>query len=329
MAQGKILFVDDDLSLLEFARKVLTDAGYEIEVAKNGIEALQQARKQKFDLIITDLQMPVMSGEELIKAIKSDYADTDIIVLTVYPTVDSAIKTLKLGVYDYILKPFNVETMTAQIERVFNRRKLLNELKTEKQLKEKITMLFEDMQDLFLSTIKSLSEAIEAKDKTTYGHCERLRDYSIRIGKKLNFTVDEIKDLEYASLLHDVGKIAIPESILSKPGKLTKEEFDIVKTHSIKGVDILGSIKQLSSACVGIKYHHERYDGNGYPEGLKGEEIPLIARIISVGDAFDAMTSDRPYRKKMRKEDAISILIEEKNKQFDGNIVEKFIPEVL
>jgi len=329
MAIGRILFVDDDLSLREFAKKILTDAGYEVEIAKNGAEALELVRKMRFDVVITDLQMPVMSGEELIKAIKSDYIDTEIIVLTVYPTVDSAIKTLKLGVYDYLIKPFNIDTLNAQLERVFNKKKILEELKTEKQLREKVTFLFEDMQDLFLSTVKSLAEAIEAKDKLTYGHCERIRNYSVRLGKKFNLTSDEIKDLEYASLLHDVGKIAVPESILSKPGKLTKKEYDIVKTHPVKGVSILGSIKQLAGAIVGIKYHHERYDGNGYPEGLKGKEIPLIARIISVADAFDAMISDRPYRKKMKKEEVIRIIVDEKNKQFDSEVVEKFIPEVL
>ncbi len=329
MAQGKILFVDDDVSLRELAKKVLADAGYDIEVAKNGLEALELVRKQSFDLLIVDLKMPVMSGKELIKTIKSEYNDIDIIVLTIYPTIDSAVETLKLGVYDYMLKPFNIETIKMQIERVFNKRKLQEQLNTEKGLKEKIKILFEDMQDLFLSTIKSLAEAIEAKDEITFGHCERIRNYSVKIGQKINLTSDQMKDLEYASLLHDVGKIAIPESILFKPGKLTEEEYDIVKTHSVKGVTILNSIKQLASACIGIKYHHERYDGKGYPEGLKGEEIPLIARIISVGDAFDAMTTYRPYRRKMKKEEAIDILIEEKNRQFDGDIVDKFISEVL
>lgn len=329
MKEEKILLVDDDKSIRELAKKILAKEGYEIQTANNGSEAISSLRKSRFDLVITDLSMPIMSGEDLLTVIKADFPETEVVVITTFPTIDTAVSTLKLGAYDYIIKPINFELLLSVINRVVERKKLINELKNEKQLREKVLSLFENVQDLFLSTVKSLAEVIEAKDAYTMGHCERIREYSLLIGKKLNLTIDEMRDLEYASLLHDVGKITIPESILNKPGRLTDEEFAIIKTHSVKGYNILSHIKQLKGALVGIKYHHERYDGKGYPEKLKGKEIPLIARIIAVSDAYDAMTSDRTYRKCFDLKTAKEILVQEKNKQFDSEIVDSFLQETI
>src|SRR3989339_1108209 len=248
MREERILVVDDDQSIRELAKKILSKEGFSVEHANNGSEAVSLLRKSRFDLVITDLSMPVMSGEDLLAVVKADYPDTEVIVMTTYPTIDTAVNTLKLGAYDYIIKPFNFDLMLSVINRVLERKKLFSELKNEKLLREKTISLFEDVYDLFLSTIKSIAEAIEAKDTYTHGHCERIREFSLLIGKKLNLNSDETRDLEYAALLHDVGKIAIPEAILNKPGKmLAADELEILKTHTIKGINILKHIKQLKS----------------------------------------------------------------------------------
>jgi len=320
-----ILIVDDDRTIRDLVKKILAKEGYQVQSANNGADAVSQLRKSSFDVVITDLSMPIMSGEDLLTIIKSDFPDTEVIVITTFPTINTAVNTLKLGAYDYIIKPFNFELMFSVIRRVFERKKLFDELKNEKQMREKMLSLFENVQDLFLSTIKSLAEAIEAKDAYTLGHCERIREYSLLVGKKINLPADEMRDLEYAALLHDVGKIAIPEAILNKQGELSDRESEIIKTHTLKGVNILNHIRQLKGALVGIKYHHERYDGKGYPDKLKGTEIPLIARIITVTDSYDAMTSDRTYRRSLPLKTAKEILVKEKNKQFDGEIVDVFL----
>ncbi|MDI6642058.1 MAG: response regulator, partial [Elusimicrobiota bacterium] len=229
----KILFVDDDRVLTELAVKTLQDE-YEIYTANNGIDALEFLRNLKFDIVVTDINMPIMSGEDLLTAIKGDYPDIEVIIITVYPTVTTAISTMKLGAYDYVIKPVDFKILSEKIRRSLEKRKLVLELETEKQLHNKVLTLFNDLQDLFISTIETLAEVIEQKDAYTSGHCERIRENSLRVGRNLGLNSFELRDLEYASLLHDIGKISIPERILMKEGKLTDEEFEIMKTHSTK-----------------------------------------------------------------------------------------------
>ncbi len=185
--------------------------------------------------------------------------------------------------------------------------------------------LYQEINDLFYSSIKSLVTAIEAKDKYTRGHTERVTKYSISIAKEMNLEENDIKNLELAAMLHDIGKIGIPDKVLLKPGKLTDEEYEMIKTHPSKGAEILMHIKSMKNILPGIRHHHERYDGRGYPDGLSGENIPLSARIIAVADSFDAMVTDRPYRKGLPIEEAIRRLKENKGTQFDPNAVDTFI----
>jgi HD-GYP domain-containing protein (c-di-GMP phosphodiesterase class II) len=185
--------------------------------------------------------------------------------------------------------------------------------------------LYTDLSELFKSSIRALVNAVEAKDEYTRGHTERVTEYSVMLATTMGLSSDEIQRIELSALLHDVGKIGIPDKILLKPGKLTDEEFEVVKEHPTRGVKMLQPIKQLRTVVDGIKHHHEKLDGSGYPDGLMGNGIPLVARIITVGDAFDAMTTDRPYRKAMSREEALRRLKQDSNTQFDPELVELFL----
>ncbi len=202
---------------------------------------------------------------------------------------------------------------------------LLQTLTTTGALAIQKARLYQDLSELFISAVRAIADAIEAKDLYTRGHCERMRRFSLVIAEELNLSEKEKRNVELSALLHDVGKIGVPEVILLKDGKLTAEEFAEIKKHPVIGAEILGEIKQLKEVIPGVKYHHERYDGKGYPEGLSGENIPLIARIIAVTDAYDAMTSDRPYRKGLAKEIADKELVRLKGQQFDPQCVDAFL----
>jgi len=202
---------------------------------------------------------------------------------------------------------------------------LLELLSTAGALAIQKARLYQDLSDLFISAVRAIADAIEAKDPYTRGHCERMRRFSLIIAEGLNLPEKEKKDLELAALLHDVGKIGVPETILLKDGKPTAEEWNILRKHPIIGVEILKEIKQLHSVLPGVKHHHERYDGKGYPDGLSGENIPLIARIIAVTDSYDAMTSNRPYRKGLPEATAQEELLRLKGQQFDPQCVDAFL----
>lgn len=185
--------------------------------------------------------------------------------------------------------------------------------------------LYTDLSDLFKSSIRALVNAVEAKDEYTRGHTERVTEYSVQLAASMELSAEEVQRIELSALLHDVGKIGIPDKILLKPGKLTDEEFEVVKEHPSRGVKMLQPIKQLSTVLDGIKHHHEKLDGSGYPDGLMGNGIPLVARIITIGDAFDAMTTDRPYRNALPREEAIRRLKQDSNTQFDPALVDLFL----
>jgi putative nucleotidyltransferase with HDIG domain len=231
--------------------------------------------------------------------------------------------------------PLKIEDKLIGVVEVVNKKKgekftsedieLLQTLSTTGALAIQKARLYQDLSDLFISAVRAIADAIEAKDPYTRGHCERMRHFSLMIAEELNLSEKEKRNVELSALLHDVGKIGVPERILLKDGKLTQEEFEEIKKHPVIGAEILAEIKQLKEVIPGVKYHHERYDGKGYPEGLNGENIPLIARIMAVTDAYDAMTSDRPYRKGLSKEIADKELVRLKGQQFDPKCVDAFL----
>lgn len=309
-----ILAVDDELDNLQLLKRTLR-RNYHITTACCGEEAIEILKENSFDLIISDHKMPGMDGTELLKYIYENYPETIRLLITAYTDVPILIDAINTGkIYRYIKKPWSPEEVVNVVEKAFEANKLNNENKK----------LVQDFKELFSGTINAITEALDAKDSYTFGRSKRVSFYSIRIAQEMNLSDVELSKVELAGLLHDIGMIGVSETILNKPEKLTEEEFNSVKKHVEQGVKILEDIKQLESVVNIIKYHHERYDGNGYPYQIKEEEIPLGARIIAVADAFDGMTSDRPYRKGMAVEKALNIIKENTGSQFDPQVVEVF-----
>lgn len=233
---------------------------------------------------------------------------------------------IQAGADDYISKPFDSTELKARIRALLRIRQVESELAlVNRNLKMRTSDLVDQQRSLFLSTVKSLVSAIDAKDEYTRHHSSRVTEFTLRIAGKMGFSEKELGDLELASLLHDVGKIAVPESILNKPGKLTEAEFALIREHPARGENILRPVIELKEIARVVRAHHERYDGTGYPDKLKGREIPLGARIMAIADAYDSITSERPYRKASSHRYAVKEIINCSGTQFDPEAVQNFL----
>ena len=303
----RILIVEDDIESQEISRDILKNENYEIEIVDRGDTAVEVIKDKEFDLILLDVMLPGKDGFQVLKEIKRIRPFTPVVMLTVLREREERIKAYELGADDFINKPFDRWEFLARVRSLLNLRKTYLELETRDSL------------------IKALSQAIEAKDPYTRGHSERVAEYSRKLGIKMGLDKEKVEALYWAGILHDIGKIAVPTNILIKPEKLTDEEYEKIKIHPEFSYKICKELKTLKQVLPAIRHHHERYDGNGYPDGLKENKIPLEARIMAVCDSFDAMTSDRAYRKALSKEEAIKILRNGKGKQWDPEIVDKFI----
>jgi putative nucleotidyltransferase with HDIG domain len=311
----KILAVDDEIDNLQLLKRTLRH-DYEITTAGNGEMAIQVLQQQTFDMIISDHKMPGMCGVELLKYVFDNYPSTIRILITAYSDVPVLIEAINTGkINRYVKKPWSPDEVVNIVKKAFES----NTLNYEHQ------NLVQDFKDLFSGTISAITEALDAKDSYTFGRSKRVSFYSLRIAEEMGLTDLEMSKIELAGLLHDIGMIGVSESILNKTENLTPEEYALVKDHVEKGVKILEDIKQLKSVVNIIKYHHERYDGLGYPYNMRGEEIPIGAMIIAVADAFDGMTSDRPYRKGMDVDKAVEIIKSNSGTQFDPDIVHMFM----
>ncbi len=306
---GKILIVDDDRDLRLLFSSALLQEGYEVLEAINGEEALEIVRVEKPDVMLLDLMMPVMDGHKTAIKVKTDktYDYIYIIVVTAKIGKNNQVESLKYT-DDFIEKPVDIDILKARVDVGV---RLVNSLKEKEQL----------LTDLSIS----LSQAVESRDTVTAEHVKRVSELSIRIAQHLGYDDKFVENVKYAAIFHDIGKIGIDDSILKKSSNLTEDEYKIIKSHPIIGYNILKPINYFKNILPGILYHHERMDGKGYPEGLKGNEIPVIARIIAVADAFDAITSERSYKKALSPREAISEIGKEK---YDPDIV-KALVEIL
>jgi putative nucleotidyltransferase with HDIG domain len=330
-ASPRILIVDDEVEITEILADLLNE-DYECVRAGSAEQALTQLSDSQFQLVISDITMPGMSGLDMIPHIKESSPDTVVVMISGMQTVESAIGALRLGAFDYLMKPFDLRQVEAVVKRALEHHDLVvAKQRYENHLEElveqrtvELDRALNSLEGAYRSTLKALTAALETRDSETHGHSERVVSYSLRLGREYGLNSDQMKSLEFGSLLHDIGKIGVPDSILRKPAKLTEEEWVRMREHPVHGQQILRGIEFLQGAARVVAQHHEQWDGSGYPLGLRGEEIDICARIFAVADAFDAITSDRVYRRGKTYEAAAQELDDWAGRQFDPKVVEAF-----
>jgi len=322
--QETLLIVDDEPSIRTLLRHKLSREGYLCREADGGEQALKILAVSPIALVILDIKMPGKSGTEVLPEIKSGYPDIVVIMATAIIDINVAIQCLKQGADDYICKPFNLEEVSLAVQKALDRRHLRLELKEYQQfLEEKVEEQTEEIRKVFLGAIESLVAALEAKDKYTAGHSRRVTELAVALGNELGLSAKDMEDLRWASLLHDIGKIVIDQAVQNKPGRLTREEYEQIMIHAHVGAHI---VKPVVNGIITemIGHHHDHYDGSGFGQVIAGSGIPLGARIIAVADAFDAMTSDRPYRSAMSVGEAEHEIERGAGTQFDPAIITAF-----
>ena len=295
-AAVKIVVVDDDGMSLKMAARVFGREGIEGSYFHSGAEAFSYLDGSNIpDLILLDIHMPDVSGFEILKRLKADpaYRDVPVVFLTGDEDVKTETAGLQAGASDFIRKPFAAEVLLKRVRNIVELNRLHGNMAQEIRKKT------EQLSHAYIQIVQALAASVDAKDRYTHGHSSRVAAYAGEIAKRAGFSEEEQDTVYMMGLLHDVGKIGIPDTIINKNGRLTKEEFAQIKTHPAVGEDILSKITVLPELKTGARWHHERFDGNGYPDGLSGEAIPEVARIIAVADTYDAMTSNRSYREQL------------------------------
>jgi Response regulator containing a CheY-like receiver domain and an HD-GYP domain len=292
--------------------KCLQLNGYQVRSASSGEEALELLRSQRFDLLLTDQSMPGLSGLELTEAVARMHPDMPIVVLTGHTDVELARDSLRRGASDFVTKPVNVQELPILVERNLTRRRL------------EVARLREREGQVLFEAVKALASAVDAKDRYTAHHSRQVTRLAMLLADAIGLSSEERYLLELSAWMHDVGKIGVPDSILTKPTSLTEDEFAIVKLHPVKGGEIVGEIVELTRVADVIRHHHERMDGSGYPDGLKGEAIPLASRIILIVDFYDALTSKRCYRPAFSDEETCRMIREGSGTHFDPDAVTAF-----
>jgi putative nucleotidyltransferase with HDIG domain len=351
MPEGKIIIIDSDEKNNNMMKYVLANRGYEVTVAFNGKYGVDIFSINKFDIVYLAMDIADVDPLYIIREFKKKDLDVVVIALIPQDEINLIQEAASQGVYDYLKKPSELQeiyfiTKRALMQRSYlvNNRLALNSLQERnialqkqnimlaKRIEEStrnLTQLYEDLRDTYMSTIKALAQAIDARDHYTHSHSTNVSRYANIIASQMNLDTQKVEEITDACQLHDLGKIGIHDYILVKPGKLSPEEFEEVKLHALKGAQILEPLTFLEGVIRIVRQHHERYDGKGYPFGLKGEQIDIGARIMAVADTYDAMTSARPYRiNPLTKEEAKDEIKKESGKQFDPKVVEVFVKVV-
>ena len=335
--QREVLIVDDDRQVREVLHQIFLGAGYKCLLANDGQEGVEvfraSLRASRPPLTVTDLKMPVMGGIELLQLVREADPDAAVIILTGAADVKTAIASLKHGAYDFIMKPVNVDELLIAADRALERRQLLIERRHYQELLEHrvdeatrgLAQLNRELQDAYQTTLEALGSALDTRDVGTESHSRRVHGYAMATAREYGVPQEDLAALAHGVLLHDIGKIGIPDAILLKPGPLTKDEWTIMRKHPEIGKRLIENIPFLKGAVPIVYCHHERWDGNGYPSGLRAEEIPLGARIFAAVDAFDAMTFDRPYSKAISFEAAKAEIVRCSGSHFDPAVVTSFL----
>jgi cyclic di-GMP phosphodiesterase len=335
-----ILIVDDDKAIRDLLHEGLSDSGYQCDTARNGAEGLRKVQSNGYQLVVSDIDMPEMDGVRLLQEVKKVRPEIEIIMLTGLLDVETAIQSMRLGACDYLTKPFNLAEVRIMVERALEKQRLLRENREYQETLEtrvaertaelvqknrEVEDLLTRLQSSYKTTLEALASALDTRDTETLGHSLRVASYTVAVAGRMGVHEPDLTDIYRGALLHDVGKIGVPDAILRKPGKLTPEEWVEMRRHPEIGYRILHGIDFLERAREIVLSHQESYDGSGYPRGLKGKEIPLGARIFAVVDTLDAMTSDRPYRKAAPYETARAEIVKYQGTQFDPDVVKAFL----
>lgn len=334
------LVVDDEPRLRRVLAQLLESEGFQVQEAGTGVEALQAMETHPVPLVISDLRMPQMDGASLLRHLMQRWPDTAVVMVSAVADVDMAVRCLHLGALDYVSKPFNLDEVRARVDQALQRRQLKVELKdyqrqledAKRKLEARVEVQAGRIDELFLGGVQALAQAMEAKDAYLRGHSLRVAEYAVRISRQLGLTSEDVDTISLGAHLHDIGKIGVSEEVLHKKGGLTEAEYRHVMEHPVIGARILGPLLRDTPRVIDIvRSHHERMDGKGLPDGIKAESLPFIVRIVSVADAFDAMTSERPYRHSLSVERALEELRRMGGVQWDPVAVDGFLkafPEV-
>ncbi|HYW40431.1 MAG TPA: HD domain-containing phosphohydrolase [Terriglobales bacterium] len=334
MPNDRILVVDDEETIREIVSSMLGGAHFRTRQAASGIEALAILESgDEFDLVLSDLMMAEMDGIALLERAKERYPDMPIVMVTAVHDIQVALQALRNGAYDYLLKPFEREQLLATVRRALENRRLKRENDAYRTNLEALVAArtqqwktaLSKLEESYDITLEALGGALDAKDAETEGHSKRVTAFTIAIASKMGLLKEEIRVIARGAFLHDIGKMAIPDAILLKPDKLTDDEMAIMREHCYRGYKIISRIPFLAEAAEIVYSHQERYDGLGYPRGLKGDEIPLGARIFAIADTLDAMRTDRPYRPAQSFEAARKEIENWSGRQFDPKIVKVFL----
>ena len=337
MELEQILVVDDEEAIREVVSTMLESKGYRCTAVSNGRAAQEQVKKSTPDLVLSDMIMPEMDGIKLLDWLREYDPEVPVIMVTAIHDISTALEAIRRGAYDYILKPFEKDQLFLGVGRALQHRRLVAEnrsyqLQLEQQVEERTAQLtgaIAQLEQSYDDTLEALGSALDLKDAETEGHCQRVTAFTISIAKAMPVPNHYLPVLARAAFLHDIGKMAIPDGILRKPGPLTDDEKQIMRKHCQIGYDMLTRIPFLRDAAEIVLAHQEFFDGTGYPRGLKGDQIPLGARIFTIADSLDAMISDRPYRRALPMSHAREEICRCSGTQFDPKVVEVFstIPE--
>lgn len=317
----KIMVVDDEPANLRLLERLFR-RDYQVLSASSGAEALRLLNQHDVALLLTDQRMPGMTGIELLKRTASFRPHMVRILITGYTDVSALVEAINCGqVYKYVTKPCSNDELRLTVERAIEHYKTN---KSRYELEEANLRLSQRLQAMSRSLVRTIADALEAKDEYVYGHARRVSGYASAIGRRMRLEVPVLEQISLAAFLHDIGKIGTPDRVLLKPTTLTEEERDIMRLHSERGALMLAEVCEMEEIAEAVRYHHEHYDGSGYPVGMSGEQIPLASRIILVADAYDAMTSPRSFREAFTHEEAVARLVESAGKQFDPEVVRAF-----
>jgi len=331
----QILIVDDEEAIREVVSALLKAQDYRCTVCSNGRMALESFRHNSFDLVLSDIVMPEMDGLKLLAELRLADPDVPVIMVTAMHDISIALEAIRAGAYDYILKPFEKDQLYLSVRRALEHRQVVLENQTYQsdlehlvaERTQQLSIALQDLEESYDDTLEALGGALDAKDAETEGHSQRVTAFTIAIAKAMDVDRSLLRHIARGAFLHDIGKMGIPDQILRKPGPLTAEEREIMRKHCEIGYAVLERIPFLKEAAEIVLAHQESYDGSGYPRGLKGEQIPLGARIFAVADTLDAMISDRPYRKAVPISAARAEIQLYSGRQFDPHVVEVFLAQ--